>query len=254
MTVFPPTIKNFIGKGDTRKGIYARDNDTAKFIVGRNRFERPSLEVPHGPKFEWPLGIEGINFAGAAVIAEQKFIGDNDPFLTVMHLDDQRIRLTGMFPGLTGSQNMRDLMKVIRAPASRLGKILRLPSNIYPSEIYVMVADYDFDHPEDDREQSWAYTITLRRKQIGVAVKKPKKIKSPVNPTSSKGKPKGKSSRIFTVHSGANTLRAVAQTVYGNPNRWGEIYNLNKAKLNKLGIPIHLLPTKRLKLGMKLAY
>jgi hypothetical protein len=206
--------------------------------------------------FEWPLGVEGVRISGSPTLAEHRYIGDNDVVLQVTHADDQRIVLTGMFPGLTGTQNMTDLLAVIRADQPKLGKVLRLPHIVFPQEIYVAIADYDFDHPEDDRNNSWTYTVTFRRTGLGKYVPRPRSISSPVNPHTRRGaaKPRGKSSRIFTVHAGANTLRAVAQLVYGNPNRWADIYNLNKKTLKKLNVPLHMIATKRLPLGMKLNY
>lgn len=254
MTTFPPQIKNFLGKGDQRPGVYENTNDPAKLLVARTRYERPTLRSG-ALKFEWPLGVEGVRFSGQAAMAEHLYIGDNDVVVNVTHLDDQRIVLTGMFPGLTGTKNMQDLLQVIRAPQPKAGKVLVLPRVVFSNEIVVAVADYDFDHPEDDRNNSWTYTVTFRRLSTGRQTNKPKKISSPVNPRTGKGKavPRGKSQRIFTVHAGANTLRAVAKLVYGTPNRWGDIYNKNKKVLKKYG-PLHTIPTKRLPLGLKLNY
>lgn len=254
MTSFPPVVKGFLGKGDNRPGVYENTNDPAKLLVERKRYERPTL-ISGGLSFEWPLGVEGISIAGTPTLAEHRYIGDDDIVLQVTHADDQRIVMSGMFPGLTGTKNMTDLLAVIRAPQPAAGKILRLPAIVFPNEIKVTVSDYSFDHPEDDRNNSWTYSLTLRRVGHGKAIRKPKRITSPVNPRTNKGpaKPKGKTSRVFTVHAGANTLRSIAKIVYGNSNRWGEIYNLNKKKLKKYG-PLHSIPTKRLPLGLKLSY
>jgi hypothetical protein len=254
VTSFPPTIKNYIGKGDQREGVYETKNDPAKLLVEHKRYERPVLRSG-SLKFEWPLGVEGVRFSGSAIMAEHHYIGDNDVVLDVTHLDDQRIVLTGMFPGLTGTENMQDLLKVIRDPQPKTGKVLVLPRIVFSNEIIVAVADYDFDHPEDDRNNSWTYTVTFRRTGTGRSVSGPRKITTPVNHRTSNGKstPRGKSSRVFTVHSGANTLRAIAKIVYGNASRWGEIYNKNRKVLKKYG-PLHTIPTKRLPLGLKLNY
>lgn len=253
MTAFPPTIKDFIGMGDKRVGVYLNTNDPAKLLVERKRYERPVLRAG-GLSFEWPVGVEGIRISGSASVAEHRYIGDNDIVLDVTHLDDQQIVLTGMFPGLTGTTNMEQLLQVIRAPQPPKGKVLVLPRAVFSNEIVGVVASYDFDHPEEDRNSSWNYTLTFRRTATGRKTNKPKKISSPVVPTTKHTtKPRGKSSRIFTVHAGANTLRAIAKLVYGNSNRWGDIYNKNKKALKPYG-PLHSIPTKRLKLGLKLNY
>jgi hypothetical protein len=255
MTQFPPVIKDFLGEGNQRPGVYNNLHDPARLLVERTRYERPKITA--GPaSFEWPLGVEGVTISGTPTLAEHRYLGDKDVVLQVTHADDQRIILTGQFSGLTGTRNMSDLMTVIRAPQPPNGKVLSLPRIVFPNLLYVVIADYSFDHPQEDRNNSWDYTITFRRIAIGKLVKKPKSITSPVNPRTNKGraKPRGKSSRIFTVHAGGNTLRAVAKLVYGNSNRWNEIYNKNTTTLKKLGVPMHLIPTKRLPYGMKLTY
>lgn len=252
MSSFPPKIENFIGEGDKRAGIYGFTNDPAKYLVERRRFERPTLAVVGGAEFEWPLGVEGIRIAGTAQLAEHLFIGDNAPVVQVMHLDNRRIELTGMFPGLTGSTNVQDLLTVITANAPA-GKVLTLPGSMTFAAQIVQVESYDFSHPEDDRTNSWVYSITLRRVGVGKKVPKPKVIKSPNVPHSTT-KPKGKPAKIFVVRAGVRTLRAVSKSVYKNADRWREIYKKNEKVLNSLHIPLHQLPTKPLPLGMRLHY
>lgn len=254
MSQFPPTINNFLGKGVQRPGFFENTNDPAKLLVSPKRYERPVLRSG-SLKFEWPLGVEGITFSGQATLAEHTYIGDNDIVLDVTHLDNQRIVLTGMFPGLTGTNNMEDLLKVIRAPQPKPGKVLVLPRIVFSNEIVVAVDSYEFGHPEDDRSNSWTYSITLRRLSTGRVTNKVKTVTAPVNPRTNKGqaKPRGKSSRVFTVHSGGNTLRAAAKLVYGNANRWREIYDKNTNVLKKIA-PLYSIPTKRLPLGLKLYY
>lgn len=253
MSALPPVIDNFLGKGDKSKGFYETQNDPAKLLISSTRYERPTLRAGN-LKFEWPLGVEGITISGQPTLAEHRYIGDNDIVLDVTHLDDQRIVLTGMFPGLTGTQNMEDLLRVIRAPQPSPGKVLVLPRIVFSNELIVAVADYNFDHPEDDRTGSWTYSITFRRLAAGRKTSTPRRATSPVNPKPGvKGKPRGKSSRVFTVHAGANTLRAIAKLVYGDSKRWNEIYNKNVAVLKKIG-PLYTIPTKRLPLGLKLHY
>lgn len=254
MTAFPSVIDNAIGSGITGPGVFGHEDDPAKYVIERRRFERPSISVPGGPSFEWPLGVEGIVISGSATLAEHKYIGDNAVVLQVMHRDDRRIILSGMFAGVTGSENVRDLLEVVEADTPAAGKVLTLPAIILPKNQLVMVENYNFEHMQDDRNDSWTYTITLRRTGVRGLVKKPKVINTPVNPNSKKPKNKGKSGRVFTVRNGARTLRAVAKIVYKNDLRWREIYNKNQKALNKLDTPLHELPIKTLPLGMKLEY
>jgi hypothetical protein len=176
----------------------------------------------------------------------------------VMHRDSRTIELSGMFSGLSGSVNVRDLIAVVTADSPAGYWDLKLPSGVLPTnEQHVNIDGYDFDHPWDDRTDSWAYSITFIRVGIGQKLSKgKKKVKSPSNPSTktTKPQPKGKGARTFTIHAGATSLRSVAKLVYQNPDRWREIYEKNLKVLNSLGIPLHILPTKNLPLGLALKY
>jgi hypothetical protein len=255
MTTFPPTIKESIGE-NLPAGIFKVRGDTTKYIVERRRFERPSLRVPpNGPRYEWPLGVEGIGLSGNPGLAIHNFLGDNAPVVQIVHRDSRRIRLTGILPGDTGSDNVHGLIAVIEAVAPLGYWILTVPAGILRREQQVVIEDYSFDHPEDDPTGSWTYSISLIRTGVGARRSKPKTTGAPVNPVgSTKKSPKGKSNRIFTTKSGGNTLRAVAALVYGNAARWREIHKKNTKLLNSLGVPLEQLQYKRLPYGMKLNY
>lgn len=253
MSAFPPEIDNTVGSTVSRRGVFGGDDDPAKYVIERRRFERPFLSIPGGDMFEWPGGIEGLQIAGNATLAEHKYIGDNAVVLQVMHRDDRRITLTGMFAGFTAAENVRDLLSIIEADTPQSGKILALPG-IFPKNQLVVIENYNFDHPQDDRTSSFNYTITARRTGVTGLVRRQPIIKSPVNPISTNKPPKGKSSRVFVVRAGARTLKSVAQVVFKDNTRWREIYNKNIKQFNKLSTPLHELPTKPLPLGMKLYY
>jgi len=214
---------------------------------------------PKGPEFEWPNGIEGLRVQGQVGNARHKYIGDNADAVQVMHRDSRTFEMTGQFSGITGSQNVHELLDVITADSTVGYWLLYLPpggsSSLVFMEQQVNIEGYDFNHAQDDRMDSWDYTITFIRVGIGKKAKKITNIVgSPQNPAGSKKPPKGKDSRTFTIHAGGRTLRAAAQLVYGNPERWNEIYKKNLKALNALKIPTHILPTKNLPLGMKLHY
>lgn len=251
MTAFPPVIKNSIGENIDRVGVFGATVDPAKFLIEIRRFERPKLSIPGGGEFIWPLGIEGARIYGTASIAEHLYIGDNSAVMKVMHRDNRRIEMSGMFPGLTGASNMRDLLEIITAGGPDEGKVLTLPG-LFPKDQLVMVESYEFGHPEDDRTQSWTYAITFRRQGVSGKVHRQPVINNPKNPTAKKKATK--TGRVFTVRNNARTLRAIAKIVYKNIQRWDEIYNKNQKALNKLGVSLHQLPTKPLPLGMKLHY
>jgi len=255
MTSFPPTINESLGE-NLPAGVFRAKGDTAKYLIERRRFERPTLRVPpNGPKYEWPIGVEGIKISGAPGLAIHNYLGDNAPVVQVVHRDSRRFDLQGLLPGDTGSENMRALISVIEAVAPLGYWILSMPAAIFTKEQQVVIENYDFDHAEGDFTGSWAYSITFIRTGVGAKKSKPKATSSPVNPVGSTKKPaKGKSNRIFTTKNGGNTLRAVAKLVYGNADRWREIYNKNTRTLSSLGVPLTEMQYKRLPYGMKLNY
>jgi hypothetical protein len=253
---YPPTIGRPVGQ-TSPTGVFGRSSDPAKYVVGRGRFLRPTLEIPNGPSFEWPNGVEGMRVQGNIGNARHRYIGDNADVVQVMHRDSRTIEMSGQFNGITASTNVRDLLAVITADSPRGYWLLKLPPGVLTvREQQVNIDAYDFTHAFDDRTDSWDYSVTFIRIGIGNKIKKKATIKSPTNPTAKVVKTvnRGKGTRIYTIHAGGRTLRAAAQLVYGNPERWREIYNKNISALSKLNVPMHLIPTKNLPLGMKLHY
>ena len=255
MAAYPPVIRDSLGE-NRPPGIFNDAGDTAKYLIERRRFERASLRVPpKGPRYEWPIGVEGMGISGSPGLAIHNYLGDNAPSVQVVHRDARRFEMRGILPGNTGSENMRGLLDVITAVAPLGYWILSLPATIFTKEQQVVIENYTFDHPEGDFTGSWTYTISFIRTGVGAKKSKPKTTGSPVNPVGSTAKPKkGKTNRIFTTKNGANTLRAVAKIVYGNPSRWREIYNKNRKLLSSLNLPLAQLQYKRLPYGMKLNY
>lgn len=255
---YPPTIPNPVGSGE-KAGVFGRSHDPAKYVVGRARFTRPTLAIPDpkgkGLKFEWPVGVEGFRVAGQIGLAQHLYLGDNAPVVTVVHREARRIEMSGVFPGITGAINMRDLLAVMTAVTPTGYWTLSLPAGIFPKEQQVVIEDYEFNHPEDDATDSFFYTIRMVRTGVGKKVKKTKKTKSPVNPVGSKKKPtKGSGNRIFVTKAGGNTLRAIAKLVYNNTSRWTEIWEKNQIKLAKLNVPKAELAYRHLPYGMRLHY
>jgi hypothetical protein len=248
--IFPPRIDDRVGI-DSPAGVFRRKDDPAKLIVGIARYERPTLSLVNGGTFEWPIGVEGVTISGSAGLAEHHYIGDDDVVLQVLHRDDRHIAMSGMFPGLTGSANVRALLEIIKADTPEDGKLLTLPG-IFLNEQVVVVSDYNFTHDEGDHNDSWIYTINFRKVNIGRKITRPKTTISPSNPDEEE-KAEGKTPRVYTIKAGVRTLRAVARAVYKNENRWNEIYQKNQ-RFQGSQDSLHQLPTKPLPLGMKLNF
>ncbi len=231
MSTFPPSA---------RPGRRSPSGDAVKYVIDRARFVRPSLRVaPNGLKFEWPGGLEGIRVSGTVGIAQHLYLGDNAPVVQVVHRDSRRIELRGGFLGKTGSANMRGLIEVITSPIPQGYWILNLPAVVFPREQTVVVENYDYDHPEDDRNQSWNYSITMVRTGVGNTISdETSPVTTPPTGTPPSGDPKGVADKTFTTRSGAETLRTIANIVYGDPNKWRVIYEKNKQLFDSFKIPL----------------
>ena len=247
MTAYPQNIQTPFGQP-------GQSADSAKYLIPRSKFVRPSIRVaPSGPEFEWPMGTEGFRISGQVGTAQHLYLGDNAPVVQVVHRDARTLQLSGMFMGKTAAQNLRDLIEVITAPIPQGYWILRLPAAIFPKEQTVVVETYEFDHPEEERNDSFSYAVSMARTGVGGLVPGESGISTgnTVGNTAT-GEPKGETNKTFTTRAGADTLRLVATTVYGDPSRWREIYNKNKTFFDKLKQPLAQLQYSQLDRGIKL--
>ena len=231
--------------------LWRPGEDNSRYLIPPSWFEHPSISIPGGATFIWPLQVEGFRLVGNAQLGIHRYLGDDEAVVEVTHRSESRIEMSGVFPGKTGVANMRELRDICVAKTPKDGKILRLPG-IFPNEQYVVVENWDFSHSEEERTEEILYNITFVKTGIGKRVQR-KTPKYP-SPNPKRVRNKGKSSRVFTIRAGVRTLRGVANKVYGNHNRWREIYNLNVMTLNHLGIPFHQMPTKQLPIGLGLRY
>lgn len=218
--------------------------------------ERPSLQAG-GLTFIWPVGPEGFRTTGSAQLGIHHYIGDNAVEVQVVHLDENRIEMSGTFPGLTAVQNMIELRQVLMGKTPKPeGKILMMPG-VFNQVQYVVVENYEFTHAEDDRTHSIQYSISFIRTGVGRRVQDPKGTAPPTQPLKG-AKGRGASARYVTTKDGVRTLRAIAKVAYKNSNYWGRVYGHNKntvikayQKKHKTTIPMHRMPTFRWPIGTK---
>lgn len=214
-------------------------------------FERPWLMVPGGAAYVWPLGTEGFTLTGLTDVAIHKYIGDDEIDVNVMHRDEPRFEMSGLMPGNTAVDNMNSLLEVLRAPTPDRGKILFIPY-AFPRQQMVVPLDWNFTHDESDRTRSIAYTVSFlrlgagRRRGPGAENQNPSANPAPGSSNA------GDSARTFTVKDGFRTLRAISKKVYGDPDKWTKLYNLNEKKLKNKGITKQEAATHKLPEGMKL--
>lgn len=248
----PPEIKR---KAD----VFDFGDDPAAYIVNYDDFPHPSLGVPGGPEFEWPLGTEGFRLTGNAALAIHRYIGDDEAVVQVTHRSETRIEMSGAFPGKTGVFHMRALRDVVEYPSPPEGKILTLPG-VNLKQWNVFAENWDFGHEEQDFTDTISYSVTFVKVSTGKAIPKVRIDEPDPNPgvVRTRPNPKGKPGRYYKVQSGARSLRAISAIVYGDARYWETLYNLNRLSQNagrvfaSLGFhKVHMAP---LPLGLRIYY
>jgi hypothetical protein len=262
---FPPDdqpVPKVIGEhgtgigSDRPPGVFEASGDTAKFIVALRRFKRPRLRTGHGDVFVWPVGTEGVTISGQAKLGVHTYIGDDSAEVQVIHRDEARVEMSGVFLGETAPANFRALRAIIISNYDPDGLLLDIP-DIFQFEQRVFVESYEFSHDEENIEEDFTYRIVfVNSGRTRKRLPSPKTVKPPANPKSKKGK--GKPSTSVRVRAGERTLRAISKQVYKNANKWKTLYNKNKKALNEFmkeqNVPFAKLPTTPLPIGLKIYY
>lgn len=252
-----------------------RGEDPAKYLVspgsvsGKNkhkpgmlRHARPYL-VSGNVIFVFPVGVEGFTRSGSAQLGIHRYLGENAVRGNVTHREEARIDLRGTFPGISSQKSMVNCINILRSLPPAPGLILYAPG-VFEAEQYVLPESWRFSHDPEDRSHSIEYEISFVRTGEGVTIDDPIGEPPPEQP-GVKVDPRGKPTRIFTVTSGAQTLRAIAAIVYNNPASWQRLVTLNQGDLALLqrsigiqnslaGLPTHKLPTHRFEIGTKFRY
>lgn len=243
--------------------------DPAAYLLDPGHVESPGDELPGqlaharpyfsngSDLFVFPVGVEGFQEQGQATLGLHHYIGDTEADGVTVHYDESRITLSGMWPGITSVEVMKDCRKMLRSHPKGNGVILWVPG-VFEQEQYVLPETWTFDHAEDDRSHSITYSITVVRIGTKHRVSDPTGSIPPPNPGQS-NTPAGKPAKIFTVKAGVRTLRGIAKRVYNNANEWPRIVRHNEGQLNKWkknhpDIPNHKIPTYRWPIGTKFRY
>jgi hypothetical protein len=230
-------------------GYVKSDSDSDK-APGNLAHVRPHLSS--GPKlFVFPVGLEGFTVTGAAQLGLHHYIGANVVNAKQMHREEGRIELNGLFPGITSSENMIACRDVLRSEAPFLGMSLFV-EGLFQTVQFVVPETWNFAHTEDDRSHSISYTITFVLVGTGRKISDPVGKAPPAQPGVTKN-PKG-AGRIFVVRAGARTLRQISKIVYGNPDRWPTLADLNKNTVFYTSFGPYQLPLVVWPIGTKFKY
>lgn len=226
-------------------------DDTAYYVRQPGEgFLRPWLAIEGGIAFLWPLGIEGFSLSVEPTLGIHKYIGDNHVKIDVMHLGEERISLSGSFPGVTAKDAMQALYKVVKAKTPDNGKLLYLPF-VLDYTRRVTVASFRTDRSEDMRGEDLTYSIDFVVSDFGPEAPAEVTNDDIVDQQGSPPNTSGSTSRRFTVTSKYNTLRKIASL---KKVGWESIYNKNRVYFDKNLIPMYAAPNAPIKLGTKLYY
>ena len=231
--------------------------DPARRLIPSHHLYQARPTLTSGNKtFRWPIGIEGLRRSGTASLGIHRYLGENSVDVQVLHKDEARIEMTGMFPGISGVDYMNELIDIVMSDTPEAGKILTLPG-VFPDKQFVVVENYDFNHEGDDQTHTFNYTITFVRIETGSRQKEVHGKPPPPQPgvtVNNRGTP----GRIHVIRDGARTLKAVAKLKYGNASDWKKLLNANRAMLRiyqtKHNLPAHALPTHRFPVGTKIRF
>lgn len=235
--------------GNGGKGSGDADDTAQYLLVPGSNFYRPWISVPNGRSFVWPLGVEGFSLSIDPTLGIHKYIGDNAVKVDVMHKGDERISLSGSFPGTSAVRAFQALRDIIYAETPNEGKILYVP-HIFTYTQRVVVASARFDHNADDRGTDLSYSIDFVRLAPGKRVKE-----DPLAPTTHPPKTQGTpTARRFRTTSTINTIRKIAALKYKDSSQWRRIYNANLAFFRRKNITMFKAPDYRLSPGTVLYY
>lgn len=246
-----PTVKrsSLSASNDIDRRI---EHDSARYLLTPDEdFSRPYLAVPGvNLAFIWPLGVEGFEIADQADLGKHKYLGTDKMDVDIVHGGETSISMSGIFPGWTAAANLRALRAVFYARSTAIGKILNLPY-IFQDLKYVICDNLRHSRPDDERLLDISYSVTFVVVG-GAGDRSPDQIDTPNQiPPAKIG---GRTAQTFSSTNAVNSLRKIAQKVYGNSERWTDLYKLNGAWFDTRNIPSHLVPDYRLPTGTQISY
>ena len=221
------------------------DTDSARYSARPGiDFFRPWLAIRNGLAYQWPLGVEGFELTTDPVLGVHRFIGDNAVSVDVLHTGEERIVLTGNFPGDTSPAQIQMLREVVRRKAPA-GKILFIPEIMTHAQ-NVQVGPSKFSRPEDGYGRDFRYSIEFLIQGLAGKTGAPQFQPDEIVTNAAA---KGKAPRTLKVDSKRNTLRKIAAWKLGSGAKWRQVFNLNELWFVSRSVPLAKAPDYRIPVG-----
>jgi hypothetical protein len=135
------------------------DEGSKRMTPGMLTHARPWLDS--GNKiFIWPVPAEGFGRTGTNMLGIHHYVGDQYVDVQIIHRDEARIEMNGVFPGITAQDNMVDFINTLNDDPPEAGMILYVPG-IFEQVKFVAPENWDFRHDPDDQTHSISYTVTF---------------------------------------------------------------------------------------------
>lgn len=155
------------------------DDGSKSMTPGDLAHARPWIDSGHRI-FVWPTPTEGFRRTSQTTLGIHKYIGDQYVDAQIIHRDDARIEMTGVFPGLSAQENMVDFQNTLNDDPPDAGMILFVPG-VFEQLKYVIPESFEMSHDGDDQTHSIAYTVTFVMIGEGRKIPDPSG-QAPVNP------------------------------------------------------------------------
>jgi hypothetical protein len=212
-----------------------------------------AVDMAKGPAFVWPLAVEGLEITVDPTLGIHRFIGDDRVYVDVVHRGEERITLSGNFPGDTGPDNLRALREIVYAITPKLGKVLYVP-HAFTYAQRVVVNRFRGGRTEDMRGLDLTYEVEFVRIgyiNAGKADNDPILAEPIPQPTT--GSVNASTHRV-QADGKHNTLRKIALWKLGSAAKWNSLYTLNLKWFQKQGVPASKAPDYRLPAGTTIYY
>jgi hypothetical protein len=147
--------------------------DPAKYLVNPGHWDDGSKSMTPGELaharpwldsgnriFVWPTPTEGFRRTGTNMLGLHHYIGDLYVDAQLIHRDEARIEMSGVFAGLSAQDAMVDFQNTLNDDPPDAGMTLNVPG-VFEQVKFVIPENWEFTHDADDQTHSISYTVTF---------------------------------------------------------------------------------------------